>query len=386
MSPHPAAAGRPGCGCGGGGGGGEGGARIGGWRGGEERRHRLNLRGRARAWGGGGGGRRRVEKRRGEAVVEAVVSWAGEMAKRRRCSREAPVSGVRPAAARLLRRPKAQKLNLAASAAPVKKGSLASGRNVGTNRASAVKSASAKPAPAISRHESATQKESVLPPKVPSIVPTAALAPVTVPCSSFVSPMHSGDSVSVDETMSTCDSMKSPEFEYIDNGDSSSVLGSLQRRANENLCISEDRDVEETKWKKDAPSPMEIDQICDLFIVQDPALHLEFLANYVAELSLLEYNLLSYPPSLVAASAIFLAKFILQPAKHPWNSTLAHYTQYKSSELSDCVKALHRLFCVGPGSNLPAIREKYTQHKYKFVAKKPCPPSIPTEFFRDSTC
>ncbi|XP_052160134.1 cyclin-A1-1 [Oryza glaberrima] len=437
------------------------------------------------------------------------------------------------------------KLNLAASAAPVKKGSLASGRNVGTNRASAVKSASAKPAPAISRHESATQKESVLPPKVPSIVPTAALAPVTVPCSSFVSPMHSGDSVSVDETMSTCDSMKSPEFEYIDNGDSSSVLGSLQRRANENLRISEDRDVEETKWKKDAPSPMEIDQICDvdnnyedpqlcatlasdiymhlreaetrkrpstdfmetiqkdvnpsmrailidwlvevaeeyrlvpdtLYLTvnyidrylsgneinrqrlqllgvacmliaakyeeicapqveefcyitdntyfrdevlemeasvlnylkfevtaptakcflrrfvrvaqvshEDPALHLEFLANYVAELSLLEYNLLSYPPSLVAASAIFLAKFILQPAKHPWNSTLAHYTQYKSSELSDCVKALHRLFSVGPGSNLPAIREKYTQHKYKFVAKKPCPPSIPTEFFRDATC
>jgi cyclin A len=58
--------------------------------------------------------------------------------------------------------------------------------------------------------------------------------------------------------------MKSPDFEYIDNGDSSSVLGSLQRRANENLRISEDRDVEETKWKKDAPSPMEIDQICDV--------------------------------------------------------------------------------------------------------------------------
>jgi hypothetical protein len=53
---------------------------------------------------------------------------------------------------------------------------------------------------------------------------------------------------------------------------------------------------------------------------EDPALHLEFLANYVAELSLLEYNLLSYPPSLVAASAIFLAKFILQPTKHPWVS------------------------------------------------------------------
>uniref|UniRef100_A0A0E0BZK4 Uncharacterized protein n=1 Tax=Oryza meridionalis TaxID=40149 RepID=A0A0E0BZK4_9ORYZ len=377
------------------------------------------------------------------------------------------------------------KFNSATWAAPVKKGSLASGHNVGTDRVSAVKSASTKPARAVSRHERAPQKESVLPPKVVSIVPTAAPALVTVPCSSFVSPMHSGDSVSVDETMSTCDSMKSPDFEYIDNGDSSSVLGSLQRRANENLHISEDRDVEDTKWKKEAPSPMEIDQICDVdnnnedpqlcatlasdiymhlreaenrkrpstdfmetiqkdvnpsmrailidwlvevaeeyrlvpdtlyltvnyidrylsgneinrqrlqllgvacmliaakyeeicapqveefcyitdntyFRDEDPALHLEFLANYVAELSLLEYNLLSYPPSLVAASAIFLAKFILQPTKHPWNSTLAHYTQYKSSELSDCVMALHRLFSVGPGSNLPAIREKYTQHK-----------------------
>lgn len=338
--------------------------------------------------------------------------------------------------------------------------------------------------------------------------------------------------------------MKSPDFEYIDNGDSS-VLDSLQRRANANLRISEDSDVEGAKWKKDATAPMEIDTICDvdnnyedtqlcatlasdiymhlreaetrkrpatdflekmqkdvnpsmrailidwlvevaeeyrlvpdtLYLTvnyidrylsgneinrqrlqllgvacmliaakyeeicapqveefcyitdntyfkdevldmeasvlnylkfemtaptpkcflrrfvrvaqvcdEDPALHLEFLANYVAELSLLEYSLLAYPPSLVAASAVFLSKFILQPTKCPWNSTLAHYTQYKASELCDCVKALHRLFSVGPGSNLPAIREKYSQHKYKFVAKKQCPPLVPADFFRDATC
>jgi cyclin-A len=45
---------------------------------------------------------------------------------------------------------------------------------------------------------------------------------------------------------------------------------------------------------------------------------LEFLASYIAELSLLEYNLLSYSPSLVAAASIFLAKFILHPTKNPW--------------------------------------------------------------------
>ncbi|XP_066400739.1 cyclin-A1-2-like [Miscanthus floridulus] len=439
----------------------------------------------------------------------------------------------------------AAKSKSATSAAPLKKPSLANVRNVSSIRGSAVKSASIKPAPPVSRLGSSTrQKHNVPLPKVPTTVHVPSRAPALVPCSSFVSPGRSGDSVSIDETMSTCDSMKSPDFEYIDNGDSS-MLASLQRRADEHLLISEDRDVEENKWKKNAPAPMEIDRVCDvdndlldpqlcatlasdiymhlreaetkkrpstdfmetiqkdvnpsmrailidwlvevaeeyrlvpdtLYLTvnyidrylsgneinrqrlqllgvacmliaakyeeicapqveefcyitdntyfrdevlemeasvlnylkfemtaptakcflrrfarsaqacdEDPALHLEFLANYIAELSLLEYNLLLYPPSLIAASAIFLARFILQPTKYPWNSTLAHYTQYKPSELSDCVKALHRLFSVGPGSNLPAIREKYSQHKYKFVAKKQCPPQIPTEFFRDATC
>ncbi|OQU77685.1 hypothetical protein SORBI_3009G087100 [Sorghum bicolor] len=115
------------------------------------------------------------------------------------------------------------------------------------------------------------------------------------------------------------------------------------------------------------------------------SLHLEFLANYICELSLLDYSLLCYLPSLVAASAVFLAKYILMPIKNPWNSTLSYYTRYTPSELRGCVRLLHRLFRLGPGSNLPAIREKYSQHKYKFVAKKYCPPSIPTKFFQDLT-
>ncbi|PWZ30164.1 Cyclin-A1-1 [Zea mays] len=430
---------------------------------------------------------------------------------------------------------------------PLKKPSLAtSARSVSSSiRGSADKPASIKPAPAVARHGSATQRHNnVPPPKVPTTADVPSRAPALVSCTGLVSPGRSGDSVSSDETMSTCDSMKSPDFEYVDNQDTS-MLASLQRRTSEHLRISEDRDVEEIKRKKNAVAPMEIDRICDvdseyedpqlcatlasdiymhlreaetkkrpstdfmetiqkdvnpsmrailidwlvevaeeyrlvpdtLYLTvnyidrylsgneisrqrlqllgvacmliaakyeeicapqveefcyitdntyfrdevldmeasvlnylkfemtaptakcflrrfaraaqacdEDPALHLEFLANYIAELSLLEYSLLSYPPSLIAASAIFLARFILQPTKYPWNSTLAHYTQYKPSKLSECVKALHRLCSVGSGSNLPAIREKYSQHKYKFVAKKQCPPQIPTEFFRDATC
>ncbi|KAK1693771.1 hypothetical protein QYE76_010468 [Lolium multiflorum] len=124
-----------------------------------------------------------------------------------------------------------------------------------------------------------------------------------------------------------------------------------------------------------------VSQVCH----EGSALHLEFLASYISELSLLEYSLLCYVPSLIAASSIFLANFILKPTKNPWNITLSYHTQYEPSELHDCVKVLHRLFRVGPGSKLPAIREKYSQHKYKFVAKKYCPPSIPVEFFQDAS-
>ncbi|GMH00940.1 hypothetical protein Nepgr_002779 [Nepenthes gracilis] len=112
-----------------------------------------------------------------------------------------------------------------------------------------------------------------------------------------------------------------------------------------------------------------------------PSLHLECLSNYIAELSLLEYSMLQYFPSLVAASAIFLAQYILTPSKRPWNSTLQHYTLYEPSDLHDCVQALHQLCLNSHSSSLPAIREKYSHHKYKFVAKKYCPPSVPSEYF-----
>ncbi|CAI9786621.1 unnamed protein product [Fraxinus pennsylvanica] len=113
------------------------------------------------------------------------------------------------------------------------------------------------------------------------------------------------------------------------------------------------------------------------------SLHLECLANYIAELSLLEYNMLCFFPSLVAASSIFLAKYIILPSKMPWNTTLLHYTLYQPSDLRNCVLSLHGLFCNSHNSSLPAVREKYSQHKYKFVAKKYCPPSIPQEFFEN---
>ncbi|XP_038902412.1 cyclin-A1-1-like [Benincasa hispida] len=57
------------------------------------------------------------------------------------------------------------------------------------------------------------------------------------------------------------------------------------------------------------------------------SMQLECLASFLAGLSLLEYNMLCYAPSLVAASAIFLAKFILLPTKRPW---VCHSSMFSS--------------------------------------------------------
>ncbi|KAL2645479.1 hypothetical protein R1flu_013066 [Riccia fluitans] len=67
-----------------------------------------------------------------------------------------------------------------------------------------------------------------------------------------------------------------------------------------------------------------------------PSLQLEFLGNYLAELTLVEYSFLQYLPSLVAASAVFVAKLTLDSDTCPWNLTLQHYSGYRPSELQDC--------------------------------------------------
>ena len=65
------------------------------------------------------------------------------------------------------------------------------------------------------------------------------IAAVPAPYSMDLSPSKSDDfSVSLDETMSTCDSFKSPEVEYVDNNDVPAV-DSINRKTFSNLYISD---------------------------------------------------------------------------------------------------------------------------------------------------
>ncbi|XP_076925073.1 G2/mitotic-specific cyclin C13-1-like [Bidens hawaiensis] len=114
-----------------------------------------------------------------------------------------------------------------------------------------------------------------------------------------------------------------------------------------------------------------------------PKLQLEFLGNYLAELSLLEYGCLKFLPSMVAASVIFLSRFTLKPRSPPWNSALEKLSGYKPSDLKECVQILHDLQSGRRAGNLVAVREKYKQHKFKCVSELSSPSAIPPSFFDD---
>ena len=49
-----------------------------------------------------------------------------------------------------------------------------------------------------------------------------------------------------------------------------------------------------------------------------PSVEMEFLANYLTELTLIECQFLKYLPSVIAASAVFLAKWTMNQSSHPW--------------------------------------------------------------------
>jgi cyclin A len=88
----------------------------------------------------------------------------------------------------------------------------------------------------------------------------------------------------------------------------------------------------------------------------------EYMGMYLAELSLLEYNLLQHLPSQVAASAVLLALY--NNHKPHWSTTLEHYTGYTPRALKQCVITLHKaLREARPSTTLPAIGEKYSKEQ-----------------------
>jgi hypothetical protein len=68
----------------------------------------------------------------------------------------------------------------------------------------------------------------------------------------------------------------------------------------------------------------------------------EFLCSYLAELTLMDYGMLNYLPSTIAASCVTVALYILfhksREGCPTWTATLSHYSGYMPRDLRHCAQ------------------------------------------------
>ncbi|WOG97713.1 hypothetical protein DCAR_0417054 [Daucus carota subsp. sativus] len=94
---------------------------------------------------------------------------------------------------------------------------------------------------------------------------------------------------------------------------------------------------------------------------------MERLAFYMIDLCLVEYQMLKFPPSMLAAAAVFTAQCTLGKAAE-WSTLSEQLTDYKNHELKECSQLMvgfHRRAAAG---KVTAVFRKYNSYKYGYAA------------------
>ncbi|KAJ6246221.1 cyclin-a2-4 [Anaeramoeba flamelloides] len=104
------------------------------------------------------------------------------------------------------------------------------------------------------------------------------------------------------------------------------------------------------------------------------SIRLMFTANYLLELQILDYDFLQFKPSMVAASCVAAARWILycqctNGEKHWWCETMEHYTGYKDSDLKKCISMLIQAYKDAPEAEYTSTYEKYAIEQLRNVSE-----------------
>ncbi|ORY31013.1 cyclin-like protein [Naematelia encephala] len=86
------------------------------------------------------------------------------------------------------------------------------------------------------------------------------------------------------------------------------------------------------------------------------------LGKYLVEISVVEPRLLPYPPSLLAAAGMYLARMVLERGE--WTPNLVHYSGYSVEELLECAQIMFD-YVVSPDLDTnSAFHRKYASKKH----------------------
>ncbi|XP_022762256.1 G2/mitotic-specific cyclin-2-like [Durio zibethinus] len=104
---------------------------------------------------------------------------------------------------------------------------------------------------------------------------------------------------------------------------------------------------------------------------------LEFLSFFLIELCLVQYEMLKFQPSLLAAAAIYTAQCSLCRIKS-WTKTSEWHTKYSEDQLLECSKLMVTYHQKAGSGKLTGVYRKYTSYKFVYAAK-----TEPAQFLLD---
>ncbi|MCL7037779.1 hypothetical protein MKW94_007406 [Papaver nudicaule] len=96
----------------------------------------------------------------------------------------------------------------------------------------------------------------------------------------------------------------------------------------------------------------------------------ENMTFFLAELGLMQYTMIKYCPSMLAASAVYAAHCTLKKAPL-WNETLKLHTGFSEAQLIDCAKELVSFHSAAPEHKLRVVYRKYSSSERGVVALLP---------------
>ncbi|XP_061967519.1 G2/mitotic-specific cyclin-2-like isoform X3 [Populus nigra] len=95
---------------------------------------------------------------------------------------------------------------------------------------------------------------------------------------------------------------------------------------------------------------------------------LELLSFFIVELCLVEYDMLKFPPSLLAAAAIYTAQCTLSGTKQ-WSKTNEYYTSYSEEQLRECSRLMVNFHRNSGTGKLTGVHRKYSTSKFGYAVK-----------------
>ncbi|KAK0577113.1 hypothetical protein LWI29_027918 [Acer saccharum] len=104
------------------------------------------------------------------------------------------------------------------------------------------------------------------------------------------------------------------------------------------------------------------------FVVMTLVEQLELLSFFMIELCLVEYEMLKFPPSLLAAAAIYTAQCTLSGFRQ-WSKTSEWHSNYPEEQLLECSSLMVTFHQKAGTGKLTGVHRKYCTSKFGYAAK-----------------